>query len=55
MYHIDFTTQIARQHRADLVRDAVAASARRRTRRQKKARTRRDFAWQTAQVWQLSH
>ena len=55
MYHAEFANDIARQHRADLVRDAVAARVRRRTRRQSRAQARRNFAWQTVQVWQFSH
>jgi hypothetical protein len=55
MYHPEFASDIARQHRADLVREATASKARRRARRQRKAQTRRDFAWRTVQVWQFSH
>jgi hypothetical protein len=55
MYHPDFVTQIARQHRADLIREAAASRTRRRARRRKAARTRHDFAWRTVQVWQFSH
>ena len=55
MYHPEIAKDIANQHRADLVREVAAAQVRRRTRRQRKAQTRRDFAWQTVQVWQFSH
>jgi hypothetical protein len=55
MYHTDFETQIARQHVAELVRDAQTSRARRRSRRQRTARTRRHFAWRSVQLWQLSH
>jgi hypothetical protein len=55
MYHTDFTREIARQHQAELVREAHAYSARRRYQRKVKETRRRNFTWVTVAGWQLSH
>jgi hypothetical protein len=55
MYHTDFTREIARQHQAELVREAHAYSARRRYQRKVRETRRRHFTWVTVADWQLSH